>query len=413
MTVRTDIDINGLTNQVLQESIGGYTDEAYTNAKKLSGTGLVGTNSDINTSTETYIGQVRWDKPLNPEINIASLTDDTDGTMTTTSQDFLKYVKTVRTHGAQKLNMESVVTQRDGLAKVGRDFGETRAQDEHDSLLAVLKGVAFAETLNGAAKGSGVTGKGGQTYDNDPADMAYGFYVDLGATQKLVNPAGYEADNTTLNAAYSGAQRAEGLLNALGMAYKDYEPDFVYCVTSPEVMASFRSANLVDQDGITEGNINFNTMFNGKFRLIQTRANQGMSTAELAAINSGTSTAVGIDLAGTKTTFLVLPGSIAMASLAVDVPVEIDRNARSFQGGGTSQIWYRWGNVYMPAGYDWAGSELEFPSDAKYKQVSEDGTLVNVADPLVVGDGSTVTTGVWQRKTSSALSLGILPVFHG
>ena len=81
--------------------------------------------------------------------------DATDGTPTTTAQDYLTYIKTVRTHGASKVNLQQVVTQVDGLAKVGRDFAETRAQDEHNAILSVLKGVALTEVLYGAAAGSG------------------------------------------------------------------------------------------------------------------------------------------------------------------------------------------------------------------------------------------------------------------
>ena len=62
MSVKTAIP--GATNEVLQEALSGYSDEAYTNAKKLSGTGIVGSNPDIDTGTETFIGQVRWHKPL-------------------------------------------------------------------------------------------------------------------------------------------------------------------------------------------------------------------------------------------------------------------------------------------------------------------------------------------------------------
>jgi hypothetical protein len=41
----------------------------------------------------------------------------------------------------------------------------------------------------------------------------------------------------------TGAARGERLFKALGMGFKDYEPDFMYLVTSPEVMAEMRAAN--------------------------------------------------------------------------------------------------------------------------------------------------------------------------
>lgn len=389
-------NLSGADNYVLQEAINEYADEAYTNAKKLSGTGIVGTNPNIDTNTETFIGQIRWEKPLNPTINVASLTDATDGTTTGTEQDYLTYIKTVRTHGAEKVNMQQVVTQKDGLAKIGRDFAETKSQDVHNAILAVLKGVALTEVLNGAATGSGANGLGGQSWSNDPTDKKYGFYVDLGNNKAIVDA----------SASVQGAARAEGFLQAIGKAWKDYEPEYAYLVTSPEIYASLRSANLVDQDGVTEGNITFNTIFQGKFRLIQTRANQSFSSAEMIKANTG----LGVDITGTKTSFIVLPGSIAMEDLVVPVPTEIDRNPRKYKGGGTTDIWYRWGYVAAPAGYDWKGATAKFPSDAEYQYAIEGGAPKAFT---AVGSGTLVaTTGTWERKFTSALSLGILPIFH-
>ena len=204
-------NLSGASNFALQSAISAYSDEAYTNAKKLSGTGIVGANPQIDTSTETFIGQVRWYKPMNPTINVASLTAAGNGTGTTYSSDYYTYIKTVRTHGATKVNMQQVVTQVDGLAKIGRDFAETRAQDEHNAILAVLKGVALSEALNGVGVGSGSTGLGGQTFSNDPTDKKYGFYVDLAASPVV-----------SASASAQGAQRAEGFLQAIGKAWKDY-----------------------------------------------------------------------------------------------------------------------------------------------------------------------------------------------
>ncbi|MDB4575342.1 hypothetical protein N9112_00100 [bacterium] len=392
-------NLAGADTYVLQEAISGYSDEAYTNARKLSGTGIVGSNSDIDKNTETFVGQLRWNKPINPQINVASLTDSADGDLTTYSTDYLRYIKTVRTHGAMKVNMQQVVTQVDGLAKIGRDFGETQAQDEHNAILAVLRGVALSEALNGAAASAGGTGLGGQTFDNDSEDAKYGFYVDLGASKAIV-------DATT---AIQGAARAEGFLRAFGMAYKDYEPEYAYLITSPEVFASLRSANLVDQDRVVDGSISFDTIFQGKFRIIQTRASQGFSTAELAAVNGG----AGVDITGTKTSFIVLPGALAMENLDTPVPTEIDRNASSYKGGGDTTIWRRWGYVLAPAGYDWNGQQDAFPSDAGYGSVVRGGSNYEDIVTAQTAEATLATTvGAWTRKTNSALSLGILPVFH-
>jgi len=392
----TQVAGGGNNTYAIQQALSAYSDEAYTTAKKLSGTGIVGPNPNINTDTETFVGQVRWYKPINPTINVASLTTATAGTGTNYTSDFCNYVKTVRTHGATQVNLQQVITQQDGLAKISRDFGETRAQDEHNAILAVMRGVAVTEVLMGAQSAGGGTGTGGQTFTNDPADMKYGFYVDLGTAQPVI----------AATAAIQGASRAEGFLNAIAMAWKDYEPEYAYLVCSPEVLASFRSANLVDDQPMVEQNVTFNTIFGGKFRLIQTRASQGFTSGELAKLNTG---AVGPDIVGTKTSFIVLPGAIAMESLTVPAPVEVYRDARAYNGGGSTDIWYRWGYVAHPGGYDWIGSTTKFPSDAEYQTTVTGGTPDASLAAATVGS---TTTGSWKRKTATALSLGILPVFH-
>lgn len=394
MTVRAG-DISGAENYVLQEAIGAYADEAYTNAKKLSGTGIVGSNPNIDTNTETFIGQARWFKPMQHVINVVSLTDSTDGTVSDFSSDYFRYIKSVRASGARKVNMQQVVTQQDGLANYGRTFGENRAQDEHDAILAVLKGVAISEALNGAAVGQGATGTGGQTFDNDPTDKKFGFYVDLGAAKPVVDA----------TAAVQGAARAEGFVQAIGMAWKDYEADYYYLVTSPRLMSQFRSANLVDEDRVTDGSLEFSTIFQGKFRLIQTRATQKLSAAERTKLNTG----AGVDIVGTECSFIIAPGALAMASLAVPDSTEITRKGAAYKGGGTTEIWNRWGYVLHPAGYDWAGGDEAFVDNAGYSAVLENGNQVALTAAANVLAN---TTGVWKRKATSALSLGILPVFH-
>jgi hypothetical protein len=99
-----------------------------------------------------------------------------------------------------------------------------------------------------------------------------------------------------------------------------------------------------------------------------------------------------------------------MKQLSVPEPTEIDRDAAAYKGGGTTDIWHRWGYVLAPAGYDWVGPEDAFPTNADYVSVLEGSTKLALTS--VVSGTLASTQGVWKRKTSSALSLGILPVFH-
>lgn len=380
----------------IQSALSAYSDEAYTNAKVLSGTGIVGGDPQINTDTETYIGQMRWFTPSSSVVNVATLNDATEGVRTDVGSSFATYVKSVRTHGARQINMQSVVSQQDGLAKIARDFGETRARDEHNAILSVLKGVSIAE----AKTGTQANGVGGQTFNNDPKSTTNGFYVDLGTaagTGTMVAPAGgtpaTAGTSTGYNPSMNGAQRANNFLRAVGMGFKDYEPDFLYMICSPAVYADLRSANLVDDTPVQDGMVNLQTIFGGKFRLVMTRASQSLSTAEFTALNLGT----GIDLVGTNTTFLVAPGAVQMVNLSVPDPVEVFRNAAAYQGGGTTDIWYRWGYVAHATGYSWSGSQTAFASDTALSNTSA-ATVANASN--------------WTRAASSVLSLGILPVYH-
>jgi hypothetical protein len=352
-------------------AISAYSDEAYTTAKKLNGTGIVASDQRIDLSGESFIGQFRWYKPLSATVNVASLASATDGTYTGMSTDVADFVKTVRTFGAEQVNMQEVVSKQDGLAKIARDFAEVRAQDEHDALLAVLKGVAAHEVSLGTTSGM-------IDFDTDADASGVGSFVDVNAAGLHGAAATGASDARKLfDSSAMGAARGERLFRSIGAAFKDYEPDFMYMVTSPEVMAEMRAANLVDETTVTEGNIEFTTIFGGKFRLIMTRANQGNVSAE-AEVNAQS----------TKTTFIIKPGSVASAAMPVPTPVEVDRNAASYLGGGSTNVWYRWGYAMHPMGYDWNGATTAFASDANF------GAAASYA------------------RKMDALNLGILPIFH-
>lgn len=348
-------------------SISAYSDEMYNNARKLNSTAIVGSDARVDLSGDSFIGQMRWYKPLSPNINVASLTTAAVGQYTDTSTDIADYIKTIRTFGSQQVNLQSVVSQQDGLAKIARDFSEVRAQDEADSLLAVLRGVAASEV----ARGLGIN-----QYTTDAT--ATGFYVDLNALGLFGAAATTAGDERKLvDSTAAGAARGERLFKAIGAAFKDYEPDFMYMITSPENLAELRAANLMDQTLVTDGNLTFQTIFGGKFRLLLTRAVQGDLSAT-ANVNDRS----------VKTTFIVKPGSISFTPMPLPVPVEVQRTAGSYNGGGQTDIWYRWGYVLHPAGYDWDGATNAFATTVAY------GTAAS-----------------WTRKLSY-LNLGILPIFH-
>jgi hypothetical protein len=361
--------INHAMFQNVALAISAYSDEAYTNARKLDSTGIVGTDARIDTSGESFNGQMRWYKPLVPNINVASLTVAAEGSYTDVATDIADYIKTIRTFGSQQVNLQEVISRQDGLAKIARDFNEVRTQDQSDAILATLKGVAAYEV----SLGGGVT-----AYDTNVDSANTGMFIDLNAAGLFGGAATDAASARKLiDASAMGAARGERLFKAIGAAFKDYEPDFMYMITSPENLAELRAANLVDTTVVTDGNLTFQTIFGGKFRLILTRAAQG---------NNGAS--ANVNDQSTKTTFIVKPGAISFTPISIPVPVEVERHAGSYNGGGSTDIWYRYGFVVHPWGYDWNGATTAFATNTNYG-----------------------TAGSWARKLGY-LNLGILPILH-
>lgn len=364
--------------QVIEEVVREYAHEAYTNSKKLVGSGVVGQRSDVDGDVESYIGQFRWYKPLNPTVNVASATDATDGTMTDISTDKAKYVKTVRTFGGEQVNVAEVITKEDGLKKLARDLAQVQMDDQGEALMAVLKGVAASEVQRGNASGGGQGGI--NDFDEDADTANTGMFVDLNAESAVFGAAATGTANARklIDSNGRGAARGERLFQAIGMGFKDYEPNFMYMAASPQTIAELRAANLVDETKVTDGELEFSTIFDGKFRLLPTR--QGQMATGLTAGN--------LNAQSTKCTFLIKPNAVSFAPVNPPMPVELDRMAAAYKGSGKTQLWYRWGFVMHPEGYTWAGSENAFASNANY-----------------------AAAGSWTRKVS-ALNLPILPIFH-
>lgn len=358
-------------------AISAYADEAYTTEKKLNSSGIVGQRDDITAEGESFIGQFRWRKPLQANINIPSLSNAADGTYTDITTDIANYIKTMRTFGAQQVNLQEVISKQDGLSKIARDFAQVRGDDEGIALMNLLKGVAAYEVAHGDAGGAGNGGI--VSFETDANAAATGMFVDINAAGAFGAAATGSSDARRLfDSTAIGAARGERLFRALGMGFKDHEPDFMYLVTSPEVMAEMRAANLVDDTRVQDGNMQFDSIFGGKFRLVMTRANQRIAGEAAGDLNS----------VSDKCSFIIKPASVAFAPVAAPTPVEVERDAASYTGGGSTNIWYRYGFIMHPLGYDWAGSTTAFATNANYASGAS-----------------------WDRNMD-ALNLGILPIFH-
>lgn len=361
--------------QNIARAISGYTDEAYTNARKLSGTNLFSNDARISSNGEDYYGTIRYYKPLNPVINIAD-ESSSEGLKTDISTDFAEYIKTYRTHGADQYLLQSVLSGQDGLAKIARDFGETRAQDEDDAVRSVLRGVALAEVAVGnSALTANVDIK---NYDGS----GVGLFRSRG-TESILNTAGTTA-----------SQKLRPLIELLARAFSDYEASSYYLHIDPETYIDLRAENLVDDNGpaVTEGNIEFETMLSGKIRLFVTRSlGQDVALSNFGSTGAIRARVAGATAASTDTVrvaYLTLPGVFHLAPAPVVNPVAIDRDESVGFGSGSTEAWYRWSYLLHARGYTWGGSKEAFASNANYS-----------------------ASGAWVRK-SDIFNLGIVPIFH-
>lgn len=324
--------------QNIAVAISAYIREAYTTARGLSGTGIVGGDAAIDVTGEGVIGQLRWQKPLNPVINTGSITNSADGATTDVSTALATFIKLVRTSGARQINLTSLVSKADGIQTLATDYMQIQNVGEVRDMMAILRGLIAAEV----AKGNGLN-----TYSDDPAQ---GMYVDLNAAGVFGSAVGTGAGRKLFDPTDSAASRGQRLLNVVGMAWQDLEPDYCYLVVDPQTMADIRSCNLVDTVPIVEGNISFTTIMGGKFRLVNTRADKGNLSAH-----------ENVNDASTRTTVLMKPNAFAMKPIPLPKPIGIEVKESSYGGTGETSMWFRWGSVIHPWGYDYAGPTTDFP----------------------------------------------------
>ena len=385
----------------LRRAISAYSHQEYFDNVRIAGTALVGADARISTNDEDFFGTIRWVQPLgdvsgaaivdgstasdgSTAINIAT-EDSTEGEKTDVDYDTSKYIKTVRTAGASQFNVTQVLSDApNAIEKLSRDFGVARARDADSALLSVLRGVAATEAGTGSA---------GQVITN-PRNSGAGFYVDHG-TSSLIGDS---------SATSMGAARANLLWETIGAGFGDLEPSFFYLVIDPQTYQDIRSANLVDQDRVRDGNVDVDTMLSGKIRLIVT---QSVSTHNYSSLANVT---------GARTSYLMLPGAMYMHDLAVPNPVAFDADESVGGGMGEREIWYRWGNIYHPQGYTWNGSTSGFARNVDVNQATQGSVagFYNVVDGGTgVGSNPHASVQPWDRPSSrNVMELGILPIFH-
>lgn len=392
---------------LLARAVSAYAQQEYTDARYLAGSQLLGSDARISVSDEDYFGTIRWDETLGAnsytQAAVAGATNvnygeevTTDGLTTDFSTAAATYIKSQRNVGASDYNLTQVISRREGaVAKLGSQFGRVRARDEDAALLAVIQGVLNEEVSNTASSGDDRFGQ----QLGDPLRSTTGFFFDCNGpnameTTNTDNASANTGTNirTLIDTSEAGGKAAKRIFEAMAAGYGDLEPDFMYLITDPETFYDMRIANLLDEgDRITDGNIEFNTLLQGKIRVFVTRTAIGdfsPTPAAGAAVNG----------ASDKTSLLCLPGSIAMVDLPMVNPVEFDSDASTGRGTGNREAWYRWGYVMHPRGYTWAGSTATFAENANRTSGSNQNRGYSAG-------------ANWNRVEDPG-NLGILPIFH-
>ena len=406
--------------QNIERAVSGYADQKRSDAVKISGTALMGSDARISGSSEDFYGSIRWNKSLGDvaygvspgapgsttNINVPT-ESDVEGTVTANSTDVAEYIKTARNIGADEYSITQVITQAAGsIATVGAQFGEARARDEDAAVVSVIKGVAAAEVLK-ADSVSTKTIDGGAFGQHDPDSLneAAGFFYDVNSS-KAATPANNVAGTGKLiDSSAVGGASAKALWEAVAAGYADLEPEFFYLIVQPSVYQDMRSANLLaEADRITDGNLQFDTLFNGMFRIVQSRTNLGNYST------MGTQgTTQPVNKGSVKTSLIALPGAISMLDVAQPVPVEFDRDASKGTGSGKSDAWYRWGYVMHPRGYTWSGAKaFANNSDATASRSTQGAITGYNYEP---SNAAQKIVSPWSRKENVA-NWGLLPIFH-
>ena len=432
--------------QNIARAISAYGQQAFTDAVRLAGTDLVGGSvtlggSQIVSEAEDFYGTIRWDKAADDvaylntgteisgsktRINIATETS-TEGEKSDFEMDVLEYIKTYRTHGAEDYLVTQVLTRRGGaIQKIGENFGRTRAQDTDMALIATLKGVIGAEVRR--AKGVGITdalrtedsGAYGIREDNMLPETG-GFYYDVNyaannkttvGTGTLIAP---KATGGSTKGA--GAITFEEVLKAQTYGFSDVEVPFMYLIVDPRTYLEIQVANLLDEDHVTDGNVQFRTVLNGAYRLYVTRTAIGdfatpaqtISTANGYGHGSNVTDAkAAVNIGSKRTSVLVRPDAVAFVPMGVNRPVAFDRDESTGRGAGRDEMWLRWGYVMHPYGYSWTGYKGAFARN--------DDLGASVTAAVFGGSATAKNRGYsgeqnWERKEAPG-NLRVLPIFH-
>ena len=438
--------------QNISRAISAYGQQEFNDSKQLVGTQIVGGSVTIGgtpivSEREDFYGTIRFDKAqddvsyLNSgttisgktRVNVATETSS-EGELSEFDMDTAEYIKTYRTHGAEDYLVTPVLTRRAGaIGKIGEHYGRTRARDADAALVSVLKGVIGQELAR--ANGVSIAGQAGSSAptaiaarlagsgsfgvdDANSLNQNGGFFYDVNSSPLDNDTAG---TNTLIGAVGAtkgkGAAVFENVLKAHAYGFSDVDVDFMYLVVDRKTYLDIQLANLLDDDHVVDGNVKFQTVLNGQYRILYTRTSLGSYNATYGTV-AGTVTGdtQSVNAGSSRTSVLIRPGAVAFVPMGVNRPVAIDRDESVGKGAGRDELWLRWGFVMHPYGYSWAGSKKAFArNDDIDPTVATNATNAGLfGGPLAAAaDRKRGFSGAanW-RRAENVGNLRILPVFH-
>lgn len=355
-----------------------YFNEYTKDTRSLMDTGIVTRNPpNINTDGESFIGQLRFYRDEDLYINTPSYSDSTEGTTSTITTGLMTYIKVARSWGFSTNELNAIISEEGSLKNVAQRVAERSRRGYRrlldQELFSVLRG--YAEAM---AATQGITDFG--QYD----DPARSFMIDLNAAGHFgPQPTTQAEARTLIDTTVGSADGAKRLFEAVSMAWGEKEDSYYYLVVDNKTLTAIRSLNMTDQTRVVDGEVEFETILSGKFRLIA--RNEPPAVVPGAHLATPTNAVTEFS---TRASYVIEPGAFAFRRIPIEVPIEAHTNPAAYRGAGEKSIWTRVSHVIHPYGMSWAGATNAFPSQ------------------------SDLATGTNWSVEYSGTNLAILPIFH-
>ena len=230
-------------------------------------------------------------------------------------------------------DIKKMLAKEDGIEMHSKISAHSFMKDEQDAVLKTIKGVCKSETKPDGRK------EGLLNFDSNPTCATTGFFVDLNAKGSFARAKC--PSNEPKKLLYKNKENSlslDRLLSAIGIAWGDENPDHMYLRVETSLFGAMKEEKLIDEkDMVSEGNVKFFKMCNGKFRIFYDRPPFRISSPLVRPES-------------TEITVAIMPGAISFDQLWVDDPVGI-----TAQKDSKFDICHRYGFGVRPKGYRWTG----------------------------------------------------------